>query len=134
MAVDLTSLTTRLRVLLDDSEALIWSNTLLEECLRLGLAEVQRVCPYVLTLSGLDDALESNLDQDIRLSPLVLQLAQQQALQQRQVQRSERFHPDPQGRNRVCLEPISAQGLQTVLDRVRCYFLQTSSTSPIDFG
>lgn len=134
MPVDLTSLTARLQVLLDDPEAAIWSSALLEECIRLALAEVQRVCPYVLTISGLDDALESNLDQDLRLSPLVLQLAQQQALRQRQVQRSERFHPDPQRLSHDLLAPISEEGLQSVLDQVRRYFLQRSLTSPIDFG
>ena len=134
MAVDLTSLTTRLRVLLDDPEVVIWSDALLEECLRLALSQVQQVCPYVLTLAGLDEALESNLDQDIRLSPLVLQLAHRQALQQRQVQRSERFHPDPQRQGHDWLSPVSEEGLQSVLERVRCYFLQSSSTSPIDFG
>jgi hypothetical protein len=107
---------------------------LLEECIRLAVAEVQRVCPYALTIAGLDDALESNLDQDLRLSPLVLQLAQRQALRQRQVQRSERFHPDPQRLGHDLLAPVSADGMQSVLDQVRRYFLQTSSTSPIDFG
>jgi hypothetical protein len=134
MSVNLTSLTTRLQVLLDDSEAAIWSGALLEECIRLALEEVQSVCPYALTIAGLDDALESNLDQDLRLSPLVLQLAQRQALRQRQVQRSERFHPDPQRLGHDLLAPVSADGMQSVLDQVRRYFLQTSSTSPIDFG
>lgn len=134
MAVNLTTLTARLQVLLDDPEAAIWSVALLEECIRLGLMEVQRACPYILTIAGLDDALESNLDQDIHLSPLVLQLAQHQALRQRQVQRSERFHPDPQRLNQELLSPVSQEALQSVLDQVRRYFLQRSSTSPIDFG
>ena len=133
MSVNLTSLTTRLQVLLDDPEAAIWSSALLEECIRLALAEVQRVCPYALTIAGLDDALDSNLDQDLRLSPLVLQLAQHQALRQRQVQRSERFHPDPQRLSQELPSPVSQEGLQTVLDEVRRYFLQRSSTSPINF-
>jgi len=132
MPVNLTSLTTRLQVLLDDPDAGIWSGALLEECIRLALAEVQRVCPYAL-MAGLDDALESNLDQDLRLSPLVLQLAQRQALRQRQVQRSERFHPDPQRLSQELLSPVSDEGFQSVLDQVRRYFLQRSSTSPIDF-
>lgn len=134
MPVNLTSLTARLQVLLDDPDSVIWSGALLEECIRLALVEVQHVCPYGLTIAGLDDAEESNLDQDVRLSPLVLQLAQQQALRQRQVQRSERFHPDPQRLSQDLLTPISAEGLQSVLDQVRRYFLQRSSTSPIDFG
>ena len=134
MPVNLTSLTTRLQVLLDDPEAAIWSVALLEECIRLALAEVQRVCPYALTIAGLDEAPEINLDQDVRLSPLVLQLAQQQALRQRHVQRSERFHPDPQRLSSERFTPVSEEGLQSVLDQVRRYFLQHSSTSPIDFG
>ncbi len=133
MSVNLTSLTTRLQVLLDDPDAVIWSAALLEECIRLALVEVQRVCPFALTIAGLDDALESNLDQDLSLSPLVLQLAQRQALRQRQVQRSERFHPDLQRLNQELLSPVSDEGFQSVLDQVRRYFLQHSSTSPIDF-
>jgi hypothetical protein len=133
MSVNLTSLTARLQVLLDDPDEAIWSGTLLEECIRLAVAEVQRVCPYALTIAGMDDTLESNLDQDLRLSPLVLQLAQRQALRQRQVQRSERFHPDPQRLRQELLSPVSDEGFQSVLDQVRRYFLQRSSTSPIDF-
>ena len=133
MSVNLTTLTARLQVLLDDPDASIWSDALLEECIRLALVEVQRVCPYALTIAGLDDALESNLDQDLSLSPLVRQLAQRQALRQRQVQRSERFHPDPQRSSQELLSPVSDEGFQSVLDQVRRYFLQHSSTSPIDF-
>ena len=64
MSADLATLSTRLQVLLDDPEAAIWSLDLLEECLRWGLGQLQRVCPAALTIAGLDGALESNLDQD----------------------------------------------------------------------
>jgi len=130
MSVDLSSLSSRLRVMLDDPEASIWSQAVLEECLRLGLVQVQEVCPYALSIAGLDEAQESNLDEDICLSPLVLRLAQQHALHQRQIQRSERYHPDPHATNRDLQAPIAWDSLQIVLDRVRLYFLQRSSTTP----
>lgn len=130
MSVDLSSLSSRLRIMLDDPEASIWSQAVLEECLRLGLGQVQEVCPYALSIAGLDEAQESNLDADICLSPLVLRLAQQHALHQRQIQRSERYHPDPHAISRDLQTPIAWDSLQTVLDRVRLYFLQRSSTTP----
>ncbi len=125
MSDNLATLTTRLQVLLDDRDAAIWSGALLEECLRRALAQLQRVCPVPLAIAGLDGALQSNLDQEISLSPLLLQLAQQQALQQRQVQRSESFHPDPHK-----LMPLESASLQEQLEQVRRYFLQRSANSP----
>ena len=130
MSDTLTTLTTRLQVLLDDPDAAIWPGDVLEECLRWGLGQIQRVCPTPLTIAGLDGALQSNLDQELCLSPLLLQLAQQQAWQHRQVQRSESFHPDPQRLNSEQLAPISQEGLQMVLEQVRRYFLQRSPTVP----
>ena len=130
MSDSLTTLITRLRVLLQDVDGDIWSQGLLEECIRSALAEIQTVCPYPLTLSGLDDALETTLDQEIKLTPLLLQLAQQQALTQRQVERSETFHPDPTKQSTSMVQLLDRQGLREVMEKVRRYFLQRSTTSP----
>jgi hypothetical protein len=130
MSDNLASLTARVRVLLDDPDAMIWTDILLTECLRLGLAEIQAHCPYPLSIAGLDDAVEGNLDQDLRLSSLLLQLAQQHALQQRQVQRGESFHPDPQKNTTVQNQALLAQALKDQLEQVRRYFLQRSPSSP----
>jgi hypothetical protein len=78
----------------------------------------------------LDDALETTLDQELKLSPLLLQLAQQQALLQRQVERSETYHPDPTKQATSMVEMLDSQGHREVLEKVRCYFLQRSTNSP----
>ncbi|MDO9084826.1 MAG: hypothetical protein Q7U53_01355 [Anaerolineaceae bacterium] len=130
MSENLAALTARLRVLLNDPDSMIWTEFLLTECLQLGLAEIQAHCPYSLSIAGLDDAVESNLDQEMRLSPLLLQLAQQHALQQRQVQRGETFHPDPQKNTTLQNQALLAQALKDQLEQVRRYFLQRSPSAP----
>ncbi len=70
MSDTLMTLTTRLQVLLDDPDAAIWSGEVLEECLRWALGQIQRVCPFPLTIAGLDGELQSNLDQDIESESL----------------------------------------------------------------
>lgn len=130
MSDSLPTLITRLQVLLQDVEGEIWSEGLLEECMRSALVELQRVCPYPLKITGLDDALETTLDQELKLSPLLLQLAQQQALLQRQVERSETYHPDPTKQATSMVEMLDSQGHREVLEKVRCYFLQRSTNSP----
>jgi hypothetical protein len=127
---NLAALIARLQVLLDDSDGSIWAETLLTECVRIALAEIQRVCPQSLSIAGLDEAVESNLDQDLQLSPLLLQLAQQHALLQRQVQRSESFHPDPQKNTHQLTQPVQAKVLKDQLEQVRFYFLQRSQSTP----
>jgi hypothetical protein len=127
---NLAALIVRLQMLLVDSDGSIWAETLLTECVRIALAEIQRVCPNSLSIAGLDEAAESNLDQDLQLSPLLLQLAQQHALLQRQVQRSESFHPDPQKNIHQLTQPVQVQQLKDQLEQVRRYFLQRSLTTP----
>ena len=130
MSADLTSLSARLRTLLHDVDGDIWSQSLLEECLRSALCEIQTVCPTSLQVAGLDDALITNLDDELLLSPLLLQIAQQQALLQRQIQRNESFHPDPTQQTSTLFAVSNRQDYQTSLELVRRYFLQRSSTSP----
>lgn len=130
MSDGLIDLITRLQVLLQDGEGEIWSEGLLEECVRSAVGELQAVCPYTLQIAGLDGALETNIDQEIKLSPLLLQLAQQQALVQRQVERSETFHPDPTKQANSMVQMLDRQSQRTALDLVRRYFLQRSTTSP----
>jgi len=130
MSVDLNGLIQRLQVLLHDADAEIWSVALLQECLRGALSELQSVCPHPLQIAGLDEALETNLDSALQLTPLLLQLAQQLALLQRQVQRSETFHPDPTRQSQALVTASNKQDYQEDLERVRLYFLQHSSTSP----
>lgn len=127
---DKEQLIVRLRVLLNDPEALIWSDAILEECLRLALTRIQTVCPYDLTISGLDGGSETNLDQEIKLTPLLLQLASRQALKLRQGQRSELFHPDPQKSTNAALGIVPEEGVLHALDEVRRYFLQRSQSRP----
>jgi hypothetical protein len=130
MSLSLTSLLARLRTLLPDPQAEIWADAQLEECLRLALADVQSACPAVLTISGLDGALASNLDDEIKLSLLVLQFARQHARAQRLAARSELYHPDPQQITPLAQEELSPAQLQAVLEKVRLYFLQRSARLP----
>lgn len=130
MSADLNGLIQRLQVLLHDVDAEIWSVALLQECLRAALSELQAVCPQPLQIAGMDQALETNLDTELQLSPLLLQLAQKVALLQRQVQRSETFHPDPTRQSQALVIASNQQDYQADLERVRLYFLQRSSTSP----
>jgi hypothetical protein len=130
MSADLSGLIQRLQVLLHDVDEEIWSVALLQECVRGALRELQTVCPHTLLIAGLDEALETNLDLEISLSPLLLQLAQKLALLQRQVQRSETFHPDPNRQSQALVSTSKQQDYQGDLERVRLYFLQRSSTTP----
>jgi hypothetical protein len=130
MSVDLAAFRTRLQVLLNDPDADIWSVSLLEECLRAALRELQGVCPIALQIVGLDDALETTVDQELLLSPLILQIAQGYALTQRQVQRSESFHPDPAKQINTLCQPDRLQDLKAEVERVRLLFLQRSLTTP----
>jgi len=130
MSSDLSGFLSRLQHLLNDQAAEIWSQSLLEECLRFALQELQQVCPYPLQISGMDDASQTTLDQEISLSPLLLLLAQQQALSHRQVQRSESFHPDPMKQIDPLTRGCRRQELKDEVEHVRLYFLQRSPTTP----
>lgn len=130
MSDDVSSLIVRLQILLQDVEGEIWSVSLLTECLRSALRELQAVCPNPLQIAGLDEALTTTLDEELTLSPLLLQIAQQQALLQRQVERSETFHPDPSKQTSTLFVAVEHQDYRAALEKVRCYFLQRSSTSP----
>ena len=130
MSADLSSFLTRLQRLLNDPQAEIWSHSLLEECLRYALRELQQVCPHPLQINGMDAALQTTLDQEILLSPLLLLLAQQQALSQRQVHRSESFHPDPMKQINPLIQPQRLWELKEEVERVRLYFLQHSPSTP----
>lgn len=130
MSADLSGLIQRLQVLLHDVDEEIWSTALLQECLRSALSELQTVCPHPLQIAGLDEAVETNIDSELQLSLLLLQLAQQLALLQRQVQRSETFHPDPARQSQALVTASNKQDYQADLERVRLFFLQRSSTTP----
>ena len=126
MALDLASMKVRLGALLNDPAGDIWPDTVLEECIRLGLRELQMICPYALTLNGLDGALVSNLDDEVSMSPLVLQLSLVYAWQIRQQQRNETFHPDP----KTQVEPQLMASNVDQLERLRLFFLQCSTSNP----
>ena len=123
MALDLETMKVRLGALLNDPAGEIWPDTVLEECIRLGLRELQMVCPYSLTLSGLDDALVSNLDEEVPMSLLLVQLSLVYAWQIRQQQRNETFHPDPKVQEGTLLVAANVEQLE----RLRLTFLQRSS-------
>ena len=126
MALDLASMKVRLGALLNDPAGEIWPETVLEECIRLGLREMQMICPYELTLNGLDEALVSNLDDELSMSPLLLQLSLVYAWQIRQQQRNETFHPDPKTQEGTLLMASNVEQLE----RLRLTFLQRSTTNP----
>lgn len=130
MSIDVSSLIARLQILLQDVEEEIWSQSLLMECLRSALRELQVVCPNPIQIAGLDEALTTTLDEELMLSPLLLQMAQQQALLQRQVERSETFHPNLSKQTSTLFVDVDRQDYRAALEKVRCYFLQRSTTSP----
>ncbi len=126
MVLDLASMKVRLGALLNDPAGEIWPDIVLEECIRMGLRELQMVCPYPLTLSGLDEALVSNLDDEVSMSPLLLRLSLVYAWQIRQQQRNETFHPDPKVQEGTLLIASNVEQLE----RLRLSFLQRSTSNP----
>ena len=118
----------RLRGLLFDPDGDLFSDEVLEENLRLALAEIQKINPLGLQIAGLDGALTTNLDGQ---ENLLMRRARWLVLWQRLQARSEVYHPDPPGvdgmENFLTAEQ---QALDLVFDQLRLSYLQTSSVPP----
>jgi len=62
MIPTLDELRVRIRAYLMDIAGLIWDDGVLDEAIRLALADLQRVTPITLTIEGLDGALVTVLE------------------------------------------------------------------------
>jgi hypothetical protein len=65
MSLTLTTAKARVGVHLNDTGRLIWSETMLETALREALQAIGRALGEALTLSGLDEAGETTLPEDV---------------------------------------------------------------------
>lgn len=129
MDLNLDSFLVEIQQWLGDTDASIWPQEVLRNCLRQALAAVQRVCPLKLSIAGLDDALITFLADD--MPQLLVRLALVQAWQVRLMQRSELFQPDAtQAIPAADLLDIENKQLQQDLENLRLSYLQRSSSLP----
>ena len=93
MAYTLSDLRDKVELHLLDATNLIWSTSIIDEAIRAALADLSHVYGQVLTLNGLDGALENNFD-DLD-AYVIIQGAVGYALTFRVVGRYEEATPEP---------------------------------------
>lgn len=129
MILNLDGLLVQMRHMLWDEDGLIWGPQQLEECVRLGLARLQSVCPIKLSLEGLDDAAITILEDG--MSVLLLRMTLLHAWHLREQGRSETFHPDPAtGKDNQDWLRGEGQALEQEVEHLRQFYLQRSLQVP----
>lgn len=124
----LSDLIFRLRWLLGNADGDLFADEMLTENLRLGLAELQKMCPVLLQVAGLDGA-ETTVLED--MEDLLIRQARVLVLWQRWQQRGETYHPDPlESADLEKMLRTERQALQAAFDQHRRSYLQGSATVP----
>ena len=124
----LNEILTKLRVLLADPDGDLLSDQVLTENLRLALVKLQTICPLVLQVSGLDEAQTTVL---AGMETLLIRQTRWLVLWQRLQSRSEVYHPDPPGWERLENFLTAEQhDLDLALEQQRLFHLQSSAIPP----
>ena len=129
MAITLTTVRDQLEIRLSDSSNLIWSTNLLDESIRAALADISKVFHTVQTLSGLDGALLTSLDELDLNCLLVGSLAY--AFRFRLINRFEQASPEEENpQDLALLSTDFMNDFQSMLTQIRLRLFYHSTDSP----
>jgi hypothetical protein len=118
----------RLRTLLADPDGDLFTDQILTENLRLALVKLQKICPLVLQVSGLDEAQTTVL---AGLENLLIRQTRWPVLWQRLQSRSEMYHPDPPGWDSLENYLTAEQhDLDSAFEQQRLSYMQSSTIPP----
>lgn len=89
----LEELRVRIRAYLMDVAGLIWDDSVLDEAVRLAVADLQRISPITLTIEGLDGELVTVLEMD--MDGMIVRGGAVYAMEARCIDRADSYEIEP---------------------------------------